>query len=279
MHIKPLQIKGFTLIELLVVISIIALLIGILLPALGAARATAKQVQCLANQRSFGQAECSFAADNRDYMVRGGYRDNIFKDFGPGNTDNGLGFTFYALAEYLGLDKPQGDIVNPGSTDVSDWMDKHDDLFHCPSVDDRTYSLGYAVNSLWFQGFKEHNLYLETTYRGSYGGRWSAVESVDMVTRTSGTYLFAEMNITDLIAQSGYTLKNWQLAVSGVYTKNHLNFEYFNGRPRPGSRLIAADDDRHRGRTTLAFFDGHAEAVELDWKSITLEMFNDSPAK
>jgi len=67
----PSRRHAFTLIELLVVISIIALLVGILLPALGAARRTALAAVCMSNVRQMGTAQMAYASSNKEMLPAG----------------------------------------------------------------------------------------------------------------------------------------------------------------------------------------------------------------
>jgi len=69
--LRAALLTGFTLIELLVVIAIIALLMSILMPALGRVRRQAKVVMCQSNLKQLGNAFEMYAGDNDGYFQEG----------------------------------------------------------------------------------------------------------------------------------------------------------------------------------------------------------------
>ena len=96
---------GFTLIELLVVIAIIALLLGILIPALGKARQTAQTVKSKANLRSHGQVQFLYAGD---------FNDSFINPFNTTKTSGGgVGSQGWAVARKPGL-AGRYEFVGPG---------------------------------------------------------------------------------------------------------------------------------------------------------------------
>lgn len=120
--------RNFTLIELLVVVAIIAILAGILMPALSSALQKAKNIACTGNQKMIGLSLSMYATDNREYfppcntwstdlpwrlwhrtLMMGGYMGKAFNDINEANNNDKRGKNVFVCPEDTNPQAPTSD--------------------------------------------------------------------------------------------------------------------------------------------------------------------------
>jgi prepilin-type N-terminal cleavage/methylation domain-containing protein/prepilin-type processing-associated H-X9-DG protein len=225
---------GFTLIELLVVISIISLLVSMMLPALGAARESARTMQCLAKQRQLAFVnEMHLNAHKRHMMIP---------------TAGGNLWSWFLSNHY-----PDAVLVPPtGDTNISK------SLMICPSDSD---DYGHPTNTYAFFKVEMGGSYLlnmDAYSRGPSGG-WTAMGAA----RPSPTWnardpksWYGERDMV-IARPSDFTLL-WDGMAPRIYaaaSTNQYRFDRDNWMDR------RPDEKRHRGPGNVLFLDGHASSV------------------
>lgn len=288
--------SAFTLVELLVVIGIIALLISILLPALGKARESANQVKCMAQQRQILQAMILHANDHHGYMPLAGWINDVAAAVQFGTTPNdvqdplrhkyeyyGTGAKLHITSAAAGIGKYLGqdmDFASRASLEKSMNEGVTRKVFTCPS-DKEGGRLGTTVNeggSHWSSfAFNEGALggwannggrfcYRANTVRFPHP---SALMLLSDAAPRGPTFDAEDSNSWMLYndADPDCTMGDWYRQFLGKPPKKDAG----------DSRLL--DKNRHRGRIMVGFADGHVANVmisegELDGISLTMGFKN-----
>ncbi len=151
--------RAFTLVELLVSISIIALLLGLLLPALGSVKETARQTSCASNLRQLGQASLTYATGHHGDYCSGPFDNRMRRGYGA--VDEKGWVADFVLGDY-GVPGNMLCPTNPAQYSQSLRLDRlNDDPFKPFSEEERDQLIerGFNTNYVqsWFMAYTGMN--------------------------------------------------------------------------------------------------------------------------
>lgn len=265
--------RAFTLIELFVVISIIALLIGILLPALGQSRRTAQTTVCASQLRQFGVSSLSYANDNEDRMCSGPADNRRRRGYGA--IDELGWMADFIRGEFL----VPGDMLCPTQpaqlTQNIDIIRLNEDPFKpFPTLEDqqRLIAAGYNTNYVqsWYMAYTGMKRYTP----GVQGDpkRTSDVVGplkttmVGITSLASAVPLFgdARTDPDDVIIFDGAQVRATKTLTDGPYwaggIHNRQDYDDMGAAHGKGSRVVSEGHDRDIGN--IVFADGHVDAFQ-----------------